>query len=749
MKKYQVQPCTAAAALGTVAAAVLQLTSAPVYAQADPTQTDTAGTLKEITVTATRRATNLEKTPATVAALSGADLESRQITNLEGLAEAVPGVSFGGQLGEPNVAIRGIGANDVFPGDDPRIAVYQDGVYIARPTAQMGGLFDLERVEVLKGPQGALYGRNATGGAIIVISRQPTNMLSGYAHVSYGNYNTVDTDGAIGGLLSDTLAGRLAFQTANDDGYGRNITTGSPIDDENAASARASLRWRPTESSDFTLIYDYHREKDHGSALHLFGRAVGGIVYSGSQIVPVLGTALGYPYLLNSRDVASNVDPYDRVTTRGATGTGHYDFGWAKLTSITSYRTDDARNQQAIGGTAAPLAYADLGENARQVSEELQLAGDAARLHWLGGLSYFHENNTPSVVNPFSLAVFGGPLQYAQGFFIGGVLRTRGLAAYAQATYDLTDRLSLTAAARYNDEAKTIDDTFQFDLSRPFAPGNPIIPIPPFPRHAQKNYYATTPSAGLQFKFSPAVFGYLTLTQGFKSGGFNLGVDQPAFQPEKIWSLEAGLKSTLLDGRLRLNAAAFGYRYTDLQVTILRNTTVDIENAARANMYGLDADFAAIPFGGWRIDGSLSLLHSKYEDYRTANPDDVTGAVQDLSGNQMTQAPKVAVNIGTQYTWQLHAGGQMTLRGEYSWVSRVYFTPFDEQDVSQRAHGRANAFLSYESTAGKWSVSAYVRNLTNDMAASQLSVSTGLLGFPITGPLEPPRTFGVKAGYEF
>ena len=702
--------------------------------------TGSAPELQEIIVTAGRNESKAQETPIAVTALSGATLREAGISDVDRLALSVPGLSFGDELGEAHIAIRGIGSDAVNPGADPRVAYYQDGIYVGRPTAQLGGFFDLERVEVLKGPQGTLYGRNATAGAISVISRGPTAETTGYADLSYGNHNATKFEGAIGGGIAANLSGRLAVQSQYRNGYGKNIITGNDIDNQLSNSVRASLRWDPIAALSFLTIGELHKENDRNGGVHFLG--------VDNPAIPILGLALGGAVPADSRDVASVRDPFTHVTTYALTETITGKFDWATLKSYTSWRKSDATFGTNVSGTSLNLTYGTSIEDAHQVSEELQLSGTAGPLHWLAGALFYYEHMNDSITFPLNLLLFGGPDLLQQGYIVGGTQSDRSTAPYLRLTYDITDQASVILGARYTHEKKDIDQTSQFDLSRPYSPGNPVIPLPGFPNTDSRSYTQVSPSATLDYKLTPNVFLYASYTEGFKSGGFNFGIPQAPYQPEKIKEYELGLKSTELHGRVQLNADLFYYDYNNLQVTIIRGTNAVIENAATAALYGADIDLVALPLSNLRLEGSLALLHSEYINYSSANPAFPTDPAQPLGGKQLTQAPRYEGRLGGEYSWNV-AGGALKLRGDFSYTSRTYFTPFNEKALSQGGHSLTNGGLDYTAGSGSWHAGLFVNNLTNNEVIAQDYVASLLFGSPVVGVLTPPRTYGVRAGVSF
>lgn len=700
--------------------------------------------LEEVVVTAERRETRLQETPLAVSAMSGDDLSNRNVNTLQDVSFAVPGLQFGISTGQAHPSIRGIGASDIIFGADPRIAFYLDDVYIGRPEAQLGAFFDVDQVQVLNGPQGTLYGRNATGGALLVNSRRPTDTLDGYVNLTVGNYQTIASEAAISGPLSESFSARVAVRTLDRDGYGKNLTTGADIDDASQKSARVSLLWRAGANFDFLLQGDYHREDDRNYAQHY-----GGFGNIGTPPIAPVGPVVGGTLPeIDTRNTTNRFDPFNDRKIWGVNGTATWRLGDVTLKSITAYRDLDATLLSIVDPSSLTLIPVYVIQTAQQKSEELQLIADFGRNHLTAGLLYFNEELEGQEPAGLNLLIFGGPDFLVQGVNQAGSVETRSAAAYVRYGYDFTDRLTLTVGGRYTDEKKEIFNQFGFDLATPFDPSNPITNQPPFPYNDETTDSAFTPSGTLSYKFSDDVYGYVTATEGFKSGGFNIGVFQPAFEPEKIWDYELGLKSTLLDGRLQLNTAAFYYDYSNLQVAIVEGVQVIIQNAAKAKLYGGELQLIAAPTKALRLDLAVSALHSEYQDFATADPANPQNGIQDLEGNQLTQAPNLTASVGAEYAWNTGAG-TLSLRGEYRWIDDIFFTPFETKNAWSPSHSMGNVFLSFASASGRWNTTAFVRNVSDETVVADAYPTSLLIGTPINTNLEPPRTYGVKLGYNF
>ena len=730
-------------AVSIAPAMALHAQTAATAPQPDSTQSVAPRGLDEVVVTAQKRQENVQTIPIAITAVSGSSLAERQVNSVSTLSSVVPNMTFGTDGGSARISIRGIGFDTIDPGSEARVAYHIDGIYVSRPGAQLGTLFDVDRVEVLSGPQGTLYGRNATGGSINVITNQPTDELSGYARLTGGNYGTINSEAAISGPVADGWSARLAVSTKHHDGYGTNIGTGHDIDDEDDYASRATIKYQPFDHLTFTLSGDFFNENDAAYGNHYLGQASPG--------VPLVGLAFGGQAASDPRDIASAFDPTDHRVFYGFTGIAQVDLGEMTFKSITGYRhsnytvlTDLTQTTQPAG--LAPLSMLPYFERAHQLSEELQLSGKFGASHWIGGLYFFDEHIFGGVQVPANNILFGGPNEEINGFKVQGFTHTKAAAGYGQLELAISDPLSVTLGARYGIEWISIHDDTEFDLSRPYVFTDPILSLPGFPRSADTEDHSFTPKIGLQYQLDTDVLLYASVSKGFKSGGFNLGVSGPAFRPETLWDYEAGLKGTWLDRRLRANTAVFYYRYSDLQVTKVVNTQTITENAATARLYGLEEQITLIPAAHVQIDANLGLLHSEYLRFESADPARPNLGTINLAGNKLYEAPEVTVNLGAQYDWDL-PGGDLKLRGETNYVSRNYFTAFDT--ISQGGNVKYNAFLTFEDKTGAWTATVYGRNLTNKLTVDNALISSGIYGFPITGTIAPPRTFGAVVGYGF
>jgi iron complex outermembrane receptor protein len=743
--------------MASVAAAQDAPRTAPEQAAAD------AGTTGEIIVTAQKRSESVQKIPLAVSAIGGDSLQQRGATGLSALGQVVPGLNVSEQVGQARLTLRGIGVDNISTGAESSVAFNQDGIFYSRSAAALASFYDVDRVEVLRGPQGTLYGRNATGGSVNIITNGPTNSLHGALNLTGGNRETINGDGYLSGPLSDTVSARLSFQVQHHDGYGKNLVTGSDIDTKNSQAVRGQLRFKPTDRLSILVAADYYRSRDRSNSYHYFGPA--GVTPAGAPITPT-SLLLGGFAPASRRDIAAAHDPKARANFYG----GRVDVGYevsdnVTVRSLSAYRRSDYQVHSDISPLAVDLFPLTVTEKSDQFTQEFQLNIDKDSNKFVAGVFYLHETIDGSLAAPLNLLAVGGPNFFVQGFFAGGRLKTDAAAAYAQDTYSLTDALRLTLGGRFSWERKGVNDQSDFSFAMPYSPTN----VPLVPHHIDdKTFKSFTPKIGIDIDLAPRTLAYASFSKGFKSGTYNLGSGGPPLRPEKVDAYEAGLKTTLADGMFRANIAGFYYNYSDLQVGKVQGQLVVLENAATARIYGLEGEFVARPVPDLSLSVNASWLHARFRSYTTADQarpsgDGATfvnasgvpvaagtpGAVPafNLSGNTLPQSPNYTISLAAEYAFHLPKG-TLTVRGESNWSDRVYFSPFNRAPVSQPAYSLQNAFVSYDN-GENWRLSAFIKNIANKTILASGQVATSLLGSPVIGFVQPPRTFGATVGYRF
>jgi iron complex outermembrane receptor protein len=704
---------------------------------------DPSGVVSELVVTAMRRTSTVDETDAALSAFSQAALQATNTRTFEDLARLDPSIQLSAYQGEMQLFMRGVGAVTFVGGFDTSVAVSLDGVYLSRPSAIAPAFFDLDRVEVLKGPQGVLYGRNATGGAVNLVTRGPTQTWTREAALTRGNYDAVEALAAVSGPLSDNLALRIAVGANHRDGYTRLMTSGqdgalSPGDaeDRKDITARLRLDWTPSNRLSTSLSADYFRADDRAVVFHFAG--------PGYDNNPAFNAWIGQGQLgpVSEHTVFASVAPYNRPKNWGVSGRMAYDLGGATLMSLTSLRRTQPENYTDMSNSTVLGESQFKAERARQFSQDLQLvSSEATRLTYLAGLSYFRERNTirnefqfPFVASQFGLT----PSPECCVLRADGQTRTDALAAFGEVRYAVTPRLRATLGGRYSHERRGGFNLLDYR-------GLLSINVA---RFTPATFNGFTPRAVLEFRPGAGQLLYASATKGFKAGGFNVGSAQNTpYAPEKVWSYELGSKLTAAQGRLRVNLAAFHYDYTDLQVQDVIDNSVLIRNAATAKIDGFEAALTARPTAVLALDAAATWLEARFDQYETVNTKTPTLGVLDLSGNPLPQAPRLKAHGGAEMSLPLGAAGALRLRGDVNWQGRVYFSAFKDPRARQDGFWWLKARATWSPTNGPYEVAAFMDNITNEQVFTNISITGDLDGSRALGNMAPPRTFGVRFSY--
>ena len=702
--------------------------------------------VQDIVVTAQRRSERLQNVPVAVTAVSAARLESAGIQNTLDLTLVTPGLTSPQVAGFAQPHIRGVGSSSNGPGIEAPVATYIDGVYLAAAPAALLSLNNVERIEVLKGPQGTLFGRNATGGLIQLVTKDPQQTPHGALNLSYGNYEDAAADLYLTGGLTDDLAGDVALRYEHQgDGYGKNLFTGNDTGKLNHDFAvRTKLLFKPSAETQVRLALDYEDRASSRDVQHL-----------GRQYPGTFNNAFfGGPYPLGSPyDINEERDYIWKLKSGGASLQVNQDIGNVALQSITAYRQSNFNLPLDVDLTPANLIRILANEKDNQFSQEFQLSGKSpGRLKWVGGVFFFRSNARwapidlsfgPSVVSP----VPGVPADVV----INDLQRTTAVAGYAQGTYEILPATNITAGLRYSYEHKSISGEEDFVVAGNVASRTPI-PTPGLGIPTSVSYRKLTYRVALDHKFGNDVLGYVSYNTGFKSGGYNLGVAfNPPYKPETIGSLEAGLKSELFDRHLRVNVAAFRYNYDNIQVGRYQDSQETIYNGARARLYGVDLDAEVVILRGLSLTGGFAYIHDRFTSFPDADfTVPVNGCVPppggvcsgSAAGKELPFTPTTTFNVGGTYKTTV-GFGTLTLAADYFRTARFFAAP--DNNLRQDAYDILNASLTWTSSNDHFSVKVFGKNLGNTVYATSLIV--GSQGPTIsTGA---PRTYGVTAGYKF
>jgi iron complex outermembrane receptor protein len=703
--------------------------------------------LEEVVVTATKRSVALQDLAGSANVLGADKLGPGGIQEVRDMQVDIPNLSLGDQFGFARVFMRGIGMTSIDIGGEGAVAFLQDGAIVPRPAAQLMGMFDLDQVEVLRGPQGTLYGRGATAGAINMVTAKPGKELGGYLSVTAGNYSLAQFKGAIDVPMGDALSMRLAGSLDSRDGYGNNIFTGSDINDRDASAYRATFVYDAGGPLTATLSAQYYEEDDNNYAFSYFGQSEGssipvpfGVPILGGNTVGMVGGGF--------YDINSDQEPINDRDGQLINLTIDYAFNdrWS-LKSITSSQSMDRFLRDDLDSTDANLfGQNNYTEESDSFGQELILNYSSDRIDVLGGVMYFEEDLYGEVRVPLTNLCFllapaacGTPVgDFLNGgnYLQDGDVDIEAWGAYVEANYSISDKWSVIAGLRYNYEERDGTGSFIFDAISLNVPTN-----------QRESWNDLTPRITLQYSPNDNMLVYATYTEAFKSGVINTGSTSPPLDPETVDAFEVGLKGQNASGTLRYSVAAFFYDYQDMQISFVDETsTVSTVNAAEAENSGIELEVDGSLGNGFAFDFYLTYLNAEYQEF--FNGDYANGfAITDLSGNTLPNAPESTAKLGI--TWESAVGGgTLTVRGEAYYQDDVYFTEWNREDAYQKSYEQLNASVDY-SWNDQWLLSLWGRNLSDEEVMSNNIITAPLYDSLRVGAVLPPRTYGATVTYQF
>lgn len=695
-----------------------------------------SGFIQEIVVTAQKRATLLRETPISLTYIGDELLARNSVDSVLDIEHLVPGLKIGQLNNAARISIRGIGNENLVLGGDTGVAFHVDNVFIARPEAAMAAFFDVERIEVLRGPQGTLYGRNATGGTINVINKGPTEEFEGQIYGEAGNFNRFGGGAVLSGpIAGEKLMGRLSFRMVDSDGYVKNVVPDRPdLNSTEFYSLRGQLLFEPNENLSIHVRADYHEDDD-----------------TGPTSVP-LGTLTGPPFAVlffgatipeGDFVSASDADPFHKTEIAGASVTVDWDLGDAALTSITAYRDNDVDTFFDADGTAVDYQTVTFHDWSDQFSQELRLAStNSESFEWLIGAYYFDEDASQDLTTDIAgVVVSADPLILVPvSINLGGNVKTESYAAFGNAKWKIADQFHLSGGLRYTHDEKKMTEYNDF--------GGLFGPVP-LTGSGQDSWEEVTYSVGLQYFPVEKTMLFATLSTGFKSGGFNAGGLTPSYDPEKALNIEVGIKSRFLGDRAELNATYFHTNYDDLQVAQVIGLAVVVNNAAQATLQGIEVEGVFFLTEEFSVSGSFSYLDATFDEYFNVDVADVAAGLQDLSGRHLPNTPKHSFTIAPEYRVDVADYGTLTLYGSYYWEDRVFFEPFNNLPYSQPSVGQFDLGASFASADERWKLTVYGKNLGDKRVFDMVSVGSAAIGGDGRANLAKPRTYGARLEFNF
>jgi iron complex outermembrane recepter protein len=750
---------------------------ANVHAQIVTASADAPASLEVVIVTAERRAESVQDTPIAISAFTGESLQELGLTTVEDLAEVTPSLQiFAEQINNEAYIIRGIGRSNEDLTTDSGVAVYINDVYIAQPAEANAAFYDIERVEVLRGPQGTLYGKNAVGGVINLITRKPDDELSASLSAEAGSLGLQTYTGAVGGpLVEGIAAARIAGYYSRNDGAYNNLTTGEDANGVEIEAARGSLRLTPSDRLEINLVLDASDSTQDGVLKSVISD------YDGARyVLKDFFEVDEFPAQeADIRSSRSETNGRQGIRQWGGSLRTDYSTDGGTLSWLAGYRTEESYNLEDIDRTERLINNFEGTQDTWSSSHELRFvsADDGAlsaggRLQWSAGLYWFHEegwrnqdiylrarvpssspgdpdNPDDGLLGPGTPDVQDSTASFLQ------TIETDSYAAFGQAKYHVTPTFGITLGLRYTDETKraSVDAT-----SVGTAGGDPYSlfqPNGPYSRAQEGTWTMLTPKLVLEYEAAQDIHTYASYARGFKSGGFNgqsgTFEELEPFEPEQADNYEIGIKSDLFANRLRLNLAAFQINFEDLQIAGTNaQGLVVTTNAADSRIRGIELEASALPTPALTLRAAVSLLEAEFRNYfvEEFDPTITDGppfVIVDKEGDRLDDVPEYSVALGADYKWLLEGGSDLslgvdgTIKGD---------TVSNQDTLRASSYSVFNTRLGWTSADGAWTVAAWVRNLTDEVyyrgggAVPDFDKHVARVGL-----VADPRTYGITITY--
>lgn len=712
-----------------------QADSAGESAQDAGTQQGDISGLQTVVVTAEHFHENEESTAIAMSVMSGSSLQSQGVTDMKSLTAVAPDVNFTITQGNPILTMRGVSTLDTNELGDPAVSVDTDGFYLIQPYALDATLYDLDHVEVLRGPQGTLNGRNSVGGAINIVTADPTDRPEGYALLSYGNYDDLRTEAMLNVPVTSWLQIRGSFASETHSGY-RDNSPQLNGDDADNQSGRMKFRLTPWDNWVTVLTLQYTSLGGEGQV---------------SDFIPYIYTSTGAldtnpPPNINPFRFSVGFPPELHLNERQGRFRSAYTFGSFTLTALGGYdqMTDIYRQPEpSVPQNGGPLIWAPT-QHPDTYNGEIRLSQQTSRFRWQVGFFAFGETNGlfSSNEKPYGE---DGALENSFGFKYAAQSRSR--AGYGQLTWKLTDALSVTAGARYTHDYKEENGYYGSFAYDGLAAPSPFA----VPQYGEAAWHKATYLASIQDQLSSDDMIYAKVATGYKAGGFNLGATP--YAPETETSYEGGVKSRFLNDRLQLNADGYFANDAGQQVSsfvvVSGQPLALIENAGTSHIYGFETDGAGILPRLGTVRLSVDYLHARYTQFlATPDPSNPTAPSTNvnLAGNAMPQSPDLTFVGSLEHTW-LIGDGTLSATWQTKYATRSYFSFYNTADTEQHPYAVSDFTLTVVPSQSALEFSAYVRNLTNRVVYADAEEDE--YAYSYLYAFQPPRTYGIQVKYHF
>lgn len=691
------------------------MAGAMLIATAAPSMHAAESRIEETIVTAEKRSASVQETAIAITAFAGDELAMRGVDDLQDLQFNVPNLVISPNAQSPveYAYIRGVGTDQPVAGFDPGVAYHVDGVYIGQPSSIPGDLFDMERVEVLRGPQGTLYGKNTTGGSINVITAAPTDAFEGMLDAMVGNYGRRQVRGVFSGpLASDAVRGRVSFIADQNDGYQDN-SVGDNGDVIDHWSARGKLAFTLSDDLDITLLMQ--RFVNEGAQSQKRKEPFTQPVYAGAR-----------PNPSDPRKVAKDFPGKLDLENDLFSARLSWDLGFAELLAITGYVDNHWNQQTDIDTSSNDIQYQLWNMDTEQFTQEIQLIsqGDGP-LQWIVGAFYFDEELETEYF-------FQDRSAFGFRFNNGGELESTSFAVFAQVGYDFRSSgmpFRIIGGLRRTNDEKEIDE---FQIIPEFALS--------LAAEDDNSWEETTGKIELDWFPNDDIMVYASFSRGYKGGGFSIG-QFDTYDPEIEDAYEVGAKTQFWDNRAQVNVAAFYNKYDDLQVNFLTVSVLTTDNAAQATIKGIEIESLFLPLPELQLGASISLMEAEYDEYQFS-------PTIDLGGDKLNRAPEQTIGLFAQYELALGEMGNLTLRADYRYQDEIFFRVQNLDRHRQGAYDRINARALWTSASGAWTGEVFVDNAQDNDDLRSLFVSDGLsTGNNTFVSYHPPRTYGLRIGW--
>ncbi len=713
----------------------------PAWAQSD------GFSIEEVVVTARKREESLQDIPMAVSAMGAEDMRQKGIQSIDDMGGRVPGFQINMfSASEPDIFMRGIGTDIESAGSAGAIGIFVDEVYLSRGAGATSDLFDLERVEILRGPQGTLYGKNVVGGAISYVTAKPTHEFEAMVEATLGDYDQREIRGYANGSLSDKVAARVSASKRLRDGYAQNTFTGNDMEDMDNESFRAQIAWDASDNVSVLFSVDQFNSDSTARWRHMSIVSDWNAPFQNSD----------------PRKGANNTDGQESADTKGATLRIDWDLNDYTVTSLSAYRDNESLFSENSAGTFYDFSQDEFSnpddyyvqtkrEESEQFSQEFRLSFTGDNLSWVTGAYYLHENVSRRENADFIFYFPDWYFVFEGEDFNATHSTTDSMALFGQATYDFNEQWSLTAGLRWSRDDK------EFSASHWGVPlnGEPFQAPWQDPGSEQTNrasaddrFGAVTKMLTANYRPAEDVLFYASYSEGYKSGGWNGEASlspadvQDGFDEEFAENYELGLKSQWLDRRLQLNVAAFMAFYDDQQIQQLVRLgsappSYQIANAD-VEAKGVELEFVYLPFEGLTLSGSYGYLDSEF-----VSDLDIDG--DNLKGNRTQRSPENTYNISAVYEWMVNDAGMANVRLDYRWQDAFFFDNDNNPLTKVEDQSTLDASIGFFSDDNRWEVKVWGKNLTDELNVASVSEIFGT----VFAGYQAPRTWGVTAARHF